>query len=153
MITFTTIVEVTGKSPDQVYDWVLNLNNDKYRRWHPAHKEWKTIKRTHNEMGSIVYLDEQFNHFRLKLTGKLVEVKPNRFLLYKWKSLISGYLSLTFESTNTGTKVTHEVGIGYKGLLGKIIDWLLRKFYLTKAFEEALEKHAKEEFRNLEEII
>lgn len=129
------------------------MDDEKYKKWHHAHKAWKTIKRTPNEMGSIVYLDEQFNQFRLKLTGKLVEVKPNRFLFYKWKSLISGYLSLAFESTNTGTKVTHEVGVGYKGLLGKIIDWLLKKFYLTKAFEEALEKHAEEEFKNLEVLI
>lgn len=153
MITFTTTVEVNGKSPDQIYDWILNLDNDKYKRWHPAHKEWKTIKRTPNEIGSIVYLDEQFNHFRLKLTGELVEVKPNRFLLYKYKSLIPGYLSLAFESTNRGTRVIHKTGIGCKGLLGKIIDWTLRKLYFTRAFEEALEKHAKEEFRNLEEII
>lgn len=153
MITFTTTVEVTGKSPDQIYDWVLNLDNDKYKRWHPAHKEWKGIKRTSNEIGSIAYLDEQFNHFRLKLTGELVEVKPNRFLLYKWKSPISGYLSLAFEPTNTGTKVIHEVGVGYGGLFGRIIDWVLRKFYLTKAFEEALEKHADEEFKNLEELV
>ncbi len=36
MIIFTTIVEINGKSPDQIYDWVLNLNNDKYKRWHPG---------------------------------------------------------------------------------------------------------------------
>lgn len=153
MITFTTTVEVTGKSSVQIYDWILNLDNDKYKRWHPAHKEWKTIKRTPNEMGSIIYLDEQFNRFRLKLTGELVEVKPNRILLYRLKSPISGYLSLVFEPTNTGTRVIHKIGVGYGGLFGKIINWLLRKFYLTKAFEEALEKHAKEEFKNLEALI
>lgn len=43
MIIFNTIFEIYRKSPDQIYDWVLNLNNDKYKRWHPAHKEWKTI--------------------------------------------------------------------------------------------------------------
>lgn len=155
MITFTTTIEVSGKAPDQIYDWILNLDNDKYKRWHTAHKEWKTIKRTSNEIGSIVYLDEQFNHFRLKLTGELVELTPNRFLFYKGKGnlFIPGYLSLTFEPTNAGTKVIHKIGAGYKGLFGKVIDWLLRKFYLTKAFEEALEKHAKEEFKNLEKLL
>ena len=153
MVIITTKIEIKGKTPEQIYNWILNLDDEKYKKWHPAHKAQKTIKRTLNEMGSIVYLDEQFNQFRLKLTGKLVEVKPNRFLFHKWKSLISGYLSLAFESTNTGTRVTHEVGVGYKGLLGKIIDWLLKKFYLTKAFEEALEKHAEEEFKNLEVLI
>lgn len=155
MITFTTIIEITGKSPNQIYDWILNLDNDKYKRWHPAHKEWKTIKRTPNEIGSIIYLDEQFNHFRIKLTGELVDLAPNRFLFYKGRNnlLIPGYLSLSFEATNAGTKVIHEIGAGYKRLLGKIIDWFLRKFYLTKIFEEALEKHAKEEFKNLEKLL
>lgn len=68
-------------------------------------------------------------------------------IAYFWLYLVS------FRIHEHSTKVTHEIGVGYKGLLGKIIGWPLRKFYFTKAFEEALEKHAKEEFRNLEEII
>jgi len=45
------------------------------------------------------------------------------------------------------------VRVGYAGGFGKITDWLLRKLYLTKEFEEALEKHAKEEFKNLEGLL
>ena len=104
MIIITTKIEIKGKTPEQIYNWILNLDDEKYKKWHHTYKAWKTIKRTPNEMGSIVYLDEQFNQFRLKHTGKLVEVKPNRFLFYKWKSLISGYISLAFESTNTVRK-------------------------------------------------
>lgn len=155
MMTFTTTVEVAGKTPEQIYDWILNLDNEKYKQWHPGHKEWKTIKRTSNEIGSIVYLDERFDHIRLKFTGEVIEAKLNSFLLYKLKSPIPipGYLSLSFKPTKTGTKVIHEVGVGYEGLFGKIVDWFLRKFYLTRSFEKALEKHANEEFKNLEKLL
>lgn len=68
MIIITTKIEIKGKTPEQIYNWILNFDDEKYKKWQPAHKVWRTIKRTPNEMGSIVYLDEQFNQFRLKLT-------------------------------------------------------------------------------------
>lgn len=88
----------------------------------------------------------------LKIKEELIEAKPNKLLIYKGKSLIPAYLFLSFKPAKTGTIVTHSLKIGYKGIFGKIIDWFTRKFYLTKAFEKALEKHAKEEFKNLEEL-
>ena len=153
MIIINTKIEIKGKTPKQIYYWIFDLDDKKYKKWHPTHREWKTIKRTPNEIGSIVYLDEQFYHFRLKLTGELVEVKPNSILLYKLKSPISGYLSLSFELTKIGTMVIHEVRVGYDGMFSRIVDWFLRKLYFTKSFEKALEEHTNEEFKNLEMLI
>jgi len=153
MITLTEKIEIKGKTPEQIYKWLIDLDNEKYQKWHPAHKEWRVIQQTPRITGSVVYFDEQLNHFRLRFTGKLIELKPNKHLLYKLKSPVPGRLSLNFEATKTGTKVIHELRVGYPGGLGKITDWLLRKLYLTKEFEGALSKHAQEEFKNLERLL
>jgi len=102
MITLNTKIEIEGKTPEQIYKWLIDLDNEKYKKWHPAHKEWRIIRQTPHKIGSTVYFDEQFNNFRLRLTGKLIELKPNKYLLCKLKSPVPGHLSLTFEATKKG---------------------------------------------------
>jgi hypothetical protein len=153
MITLTAKIEIEGKTPEQIYKWLIDLDNEKYRKWHPDHREWRIIRQTPDIIGSVVYFDERFNHFRLKLTGKLIELKPDEYLLFKLKSPVPAHLSLTIKATRKGTSVTHEVRAGYDGGFGKITDWFLRKLYLPKEFEEALAKHAREEFKNLERLL
>lgn len=155
MITMTTEIEVRGKTPAQIFAWNVNMDDTKYKQWHPAHVEWKTIKRTAGEVGSIAYFHEEFDGFRLAFTGELIDVKPNRLLRYQLKYLIvlPAYLSLSFDPTEAGTKVIHEVRVGIEGMPGKVLDWILRKVYLTPAYESALSKHAIEEFKNLEWLI
>lgn len=154
MVIITTKIDIKGKTPEEIYNWILNLDDDKYKKWHPRdHKEFKIIKRASDEIGSIVYFHEQFNSFVLKIKGELIKIKPSSLLVYKWKSFIPGYLFLSFETTKEGTLVTHTLKIGYVGMIGKITDWLMKKFYFAKHFEQALNRHAEEEFKNLEKII
>lgn len=153
MLVFTSEIEVNGKTPEQIYNWFINLNStDEYKKWHPEHVEWKTKKRTSNGIGSVIYFDEWIGKFRMKLTGELVETEPNRLFVFKLKGL-PAYLSLALEPTKNGTKVIHVVRFGYKGALGAVLDFLLKLLPIYKSFKRELDRHAHEEFKNLERLL
>lgn len=155
MIRMVTTIDIQGKMPEAIYNWVVTLNNERYRRWHPAHIAWRTIRRTPEEVGSIVFLDERFEGFRVRYVGEVVAAIPDRLLRYKLKRGVPlpAHLALRFEPTKVGTIVTHELTVGYDTPVGKVLDRLVRKTVLTPAFEKALERHAREEFKNLERLV
>jgi len=155
MITLATEVEVKGKTPEQIIHWFMSLDNETYKKWHPEHMAWKTIKLTPNFVGSIIYFDEKIGAFRMKLTAEIVKAEPNRFLVFKLKGFmpIQSYLSLSLQPTSSGTKVIHEVKVGNGGIFTKAVEWFLEKSGLVGWFEKALNKHAQEEFKNLEQLI
>lgn len=155
MITMVTTIDVRGKTPEAIYGWIVTLTNEKYRQWHPAHREWRTVKGRPDETGSVVFFDEQFEGFRVRYCGEVVTAVPERLLRFRLKRLVAlpVHLALRFEPTRAGTVVTHAVTAGYDSAFGRMLDWSLRKTVLTLAFEKALDRHAREEFRNLERVI
>lgn len=155
MITMVTTIDIRGKTPEAVYDWIVTLTNERYRQWHPAHREWRTVKGRPDEVGSIVFFDEQFEGFRVRHYGEVVAAVPNRLLRFRLKRFVAlpVRLALRFEPTEAGTVVTHALTAGYDSAFGRMLDWSLRKTFLTPAFEAALDRHAREEFRNLGRVI
>jgi len=153
MLTFSTEIFIKGKSPQQIYDWMLELDDEKYKRWHREHLEWKTLKRTEDVVGSTIFFDEWIGKLRFKFKGEITEAEPNRLLVFKLKHFPPAYFLLRFEPADGGTKVVHEVGFGFKGVLGAVFDALLKLTPLFKYFAREMERHAQEEFKNLEKVI
>jgi len=59
MIKIITKIIIKGKSPQQIFDFIWNLNQERYIQMEPtAHKDVKLIKETENRVGSIFYFDE-----------------------------------------------------------------------------------------------
>lgn len=155
MITWVTKIEIRGKSPEAVYGWIVTLNNERYRRWHPAHREWRNVRGTPEEAGSVVFFDEQFDGFSVRYYGEVTAAVPKRMLRWRLRRfiLLPVHLTLRFESAEAGAIVTHELTAGYDPAFGRALDVALRKTVLTPAFEKALDTHAREEFKNLEWLL
>lgn len=159
MIQIVTKIIVKGKSPQQIFDWMRNLNQEKYLQWHPiAHKTYRQSKETEDLIGSVIYFNEEIDSFRVDYEWEFVEVKKSLpisvEIKMKAKYFYPIYLNLSAKKVDIDTDVTHKLQIGFYAMgLEKIFDWFVRKFIFTKRQIEALERHATEEFKNLENII
>lgn len=145
MLILKTEIDI-NRSPEYVYNWVIDLDNNKYCNWHPDHK----LYYRHNDK---VQLEEKVDSQTIKLKGRLVSDIPNKELRYRGHSSIMPiYLSLNFEESTNGTRLINEIGIGFNGPLGVISDFLIRKFYKWDSMREKYTKHLYEEWTNLETI-
>jgi len=152
MITLSTTIEIKGKSPQQIYDWMLDLDDGKYKRWHREHLEWKTLKRTPDVVGTEVFFDEWIGRLRFRFRGKIAEAIPDRLLKYELKYPIPAYFSIELEPQQSGTRVIHTVGFGYRGLAGRLLDVAFRITPVFWYFKREMDRHAREEFTNLKDV-
>ncbi len=147
----TTKIEITGKTPTQIYNFMFGLDKIKYTTWHPEHKDFRVIKQTKDTVGSVFFFHEQLDKLKVKYKWEVVEITQNRKIVMKAKYFIPIVLTLTFDEIPTGTLVTHNLNIGSKKN-ADITDWFIQRFILTKSKKDSQARHAVEEFKNLERI-
>ena len=153
MTNHITKIEILGKKPNQIFDFMLSLNKEKYLNWHPEHKDFAVINQTENKLGTVFYFHEKMDKLTVKYKWEVVEFTQNHKVVMKAKYFIPIYLTLTFDETENGTLVTHDIQLGYKKKTIGIIDWVIKSFVFTKSKVFSNERHAIEEFKNLEKII
>ncbi len=153
MTNLITKIEILGKKPSQISDFMLSLNKEKYLNWHPEHKDFAIIKQTENILGTVFYFHEKMDKLTVKYKWEVVEFTQNHKVVMKAKYFIPVYLILTFDDTENGTLVTHDLQLGYKKKITGLVDWIIKTFVFTKSKEFSNERHAIEEFKNLEKII
>ncbi len=148
-----TNVDIKDVRSDQVFKWLLSLNNKKYTEWHPAHKKWrwKTKHKNQIDLGDKLIFCEKVERFNLRFSCKLTKMESNTYLQFKHRYLPVCH-SFLFEQTEIGTTVNFELRIGNKKF-GSFIDFWLRKIYPHPEFSSALIKHVQEEFKLLEHIL
>lgn len=151
MIVITYKNTIRGKTPEQLYNLFLNLTPEQHRQMHPQHhKEWRVIKRT-GGVGTIVYGHEEFEGFTFKGHAVVSEAQAGKLIAYRSKQrFLPLLMSFSFHPTDTGTKLVSTIKIGYEGGFWNIIDWLVRRFYLTDRLLGAHQRHVDEEFKYLE---
>jgi hypothetical protein len=152
-IILTTEILVLGKLPNDIFDYMLNLDKEKYLKWHEKdHLDYKLVKQTTDTLGSIFYFDENIGgKLRTNYNWELVELETNKKLRMKAQYFIPIYLLLTFDKQTNGTLVTHELKIGYKK--NKALNWLIKKIKFGSKNKILVHEHAIEEFKNLEHLI
>ena len=153
MTNHVTKIEILGKKPQQVYDFMFSLNKAKYTAWHPEHKDFKIIKETKDTLGSIFFFSEKMDKLKVKYNWEVVELVKNRRIVMKARYFVPIYLTLNFEETPNGTLVTHNLAIGFKKKITGISDWFLLNFIFTKSKQLSNRRHAEEEFKNLEHLL
>ncbi len=154
MIKFKTEINVKHTSGKAISEYFLNCTDEDYQKWwEGTHLSFHTIERHPNNLGNLVIFDEYIGGRRLKFIAKVIEIIPGRKLVWQMKKVISlpGWLTLEFEDTDDGVKITHILGAGLEGI-GKIFDPLL-KIYFSKNFEKEMEYHAQIEFQKLAKIL
>ncbi|MCL0051041.1 hypothetical protein M1N22_04375 [Dehalococcoidia bacterium] len=158
MIKIVTKIMIRGKSPAQIADFLINLDQESYVRWHPAHQVYRYLKKTENGVGSIIRIEELLEDgVKIGYTSEVLEIKKSESKvtsLVKAKTLYPVRLFLSAEKIGEDTEVTHELRVGFSFYgLEKIFDWFVRKFIFTERKIKAIHRHATEEFKNLENII
>lgn len=144
---------VPDATAEQFYDFMIDPNDDLYRKWWPEeHFQFHITKRgKENHIGDKVFFDEKIgpNH-RLTLHAFVLSAKRPNIIIWqmtKFGIWLPAYLELRLINSIDGVVIEHEIRAGYKGL-GKILDPVV-KLYLNKPFLVALEKHCKEEWPKL----
>lgn len=149
-----TKIEIVGKQPSQIYDFMFSLDKSKYMAWHPEdHAGFMVIRETEAIRGSVFYFDERIGNFRVNQQWEVVGVIKNHKIIMKAIYKVPIYLILTFDKIPNGTLVTHDLQIGNQRESGGIKDWFIKKFIFTLSRQNALTKHAIEEFKNLEKLL
>jgi uncharacterized protein YndB with AHSA1/START domain len=158
-IELTSRIKLKGVSPDQVYQFMTSLDDERYRQWHPEHHlQWKVLHRPKDEtVGSIYYFKERFEDGEvLGAKIKVVEAIPGERLVQRsispwWKSfdIVTGLKSIP-----EGTLVTHQIVAGSDlPLLGRLFNLILIPLFLKEPHIQAIHNHANEEFTNLEHLL
>lgn len=153
MTNHITKIEVLGKTPNQLYDFMFDLDKVKYISWHPKeHKDFRIVKETPELIGSVFFYHEQMDKLTVKYNWEVVELVKNHKIVMKAQYFIPVFLTLTLDETPNGTLVTHDLQIGNKQKKG-IFDFFIRHFVFTHSKQATLTRHANEEFKNLESLI
>jgi len=154
MIAMRTQVRVGGVSGSSISDFLLSCTDEDYQHWWPGtHIANHTTRRFPGNVGNLIYFDEYVGRRRLKFEGVVVKCIPGKEIVWQMKKVVGlpAWLVLEFDDDSEGVVIVHTVKAGFAGI-GRLLDPLLR-LYLTKGFEQDLEKHAHLEFPKLAEIL
>ncbi len=153
MTNHITKIEILGKKPNQIYNFMFGLDKAKYISWHPKeHIDFKTIKVTKELLGSVFFYHEKMDNITVKYKWEVMELVENHKIVMKAHYFIPISLTLVLDEKPHGTLVTHDLQIGNKQKSG-ILDFFIRNFIFTKSKQATLTRHANEEFKNLEQLL
>jgi hypothetical protein len=153
MTNHLTQIEIFGKEPKQIYDFMFSLDKAKYISWHPTeHIDYRIVKETKDILGSVFLFHEKMDKVTVKYKWELIELVENHKIVMKAQYFIPICLILIFDKTPNGTLVTHDLQIR-KEFKSSVFDFLIRNFIFTKSKQLSLTRHANEEFKNLEQLL
>jgi hypothetical protein len=155
--TIRTILQ--GIIPLQVYEFLTNLNPVRFEQFHPQdHKKYKVLYRPQKGIvGTIIYLKEAYeNGYISSAKVKFIEADPGKKLVLK--SISPWWLPITlifdFESIDNGTQIIHQIIAGSDlPVLRNVYNKIVAMYFLSKGNIEAIYKHIKSEYKNLEGLL
>ena len=153
MLRVRTEIDVRNVSPNKLYSWLLDVDDERYRAWHPAHRGYQRVLENPEIVGSVVKFEEHIGGRRLGLAWEITQAKLGESLGFKAKFPYPVNLSLGFTPIEVGTRVQHDLRIGFGGLVGNGIDLFVGNMIFTRSLARAVSSHAIQEFRNLESIL
>lgn len=156
MFEIATRFTVEGISPLQITEWCWNLDDEKYRNWHPDHKSFRWMEKTESYVGSRCRFEEtpggvMRDHYTWQVARADIG-EPFSELEFKAKHYHVYPVSITLSMKKNGsdTEFTHTLRTGVS-LLGSevILDGLVRILFLSGRRVEAFRQHVIEEYTNL----
>jgi len=154
MINCKTVVNVKERSAEQVFDWIVKLNQERYLLWHPDHIRYEVRKRNESYLGSVVYYEQEVGRSGENFHWQVVEVVENERILYKAQFIYPIHLLLEMKDTEHGVEITHDLQLGYVGgIISRLLDGIVKRFMFTEQDQKINDEHVKEEFKILEKLI
>jgi hypothetical protein len=149
----TTEILVNGISPGKIFEFMLNLDKQKFIQWHPAdHVDFKIVKQSPEIKGNVFYFNELIGgKYKIAHTWEIRDFKRDEMLLMKATIAIPVFLKLNFTKENNNTRIVHQLQMGFKGLT--FLNKLIAAFAFSGNRQEVSDRHAFEEFKNLEVLL
>ena len=155
MITIGSKLFVEGITGREVFDFLLNANDESYRRWWPGtHLRLHALERHENHVGDVFYMDEYVGERRVRMTGVVVEAQRGRRIVWRfkwWRILLPVSLTLDMADRDGGVALRHTIRAGFGGP-GRVLDPLFR-IYFSPRFASAMDEHARTEFPMLRDRL
>jgi Polyketide cyclase / dehydrase and lipid transport len=139
---------IINKKPEDVYNTLIAIfsSEENYRRWHPDHVTCRWLKRTSNEISSVLFASEYLNGRLFKMKFEITQNDKPHFIGYKLKfphSLIFPKGSFEFKEQNGQTIFIAQVAIRFYGVI---------KLLLPNTLDKS-RKHVEEEGVNLKRMV
>ncbi len=146
MVTYKTTVNIKEKSPEEVFNWWMNLNHDRYTNWHKEHlfRNWQIKDNKKNKLGAKVKFGEKINGYIIKFNGKISALKPNELIQFK-HAFFPVTVYFIIKPADNGCSFYYELNIGFNGLFGKFFDLIIYRFFPKDKFGKSLIQHVHEE--------
>lgn len=148
MLTIQTSTFVPGASGREITDFLLDCDDERYRRWWPGtHLALHPLARGGaDHVGDVVLMDEYVGRRHLRMAAVVVQAVPGRLLVWRLRRGVRLPIRLTLELDDRagGVAVRHTIRAGFGGI-GRVLDPLLR-FYFSPAFAAAMDDHVRTEF-------
>jgi uncharacterized protein YndB with AHSA1/START domain len=139
-----TVIEA---SPEDVFHFFEQLDEEAYRAWHPDHVTYRLIEGERLEAGTIAYFEERRGGKDIKMNVLYRRVEPNRYIEFsptsRFYRIFLPQMSFGVEPHNGQSLLTTRVHVR----TGPIGAWLNRKEF------DAVRQHMKEEGHNLKKIL
>lgn len=150
MITHRTCVDVPAARPEELYELLVNPTDEAYRRWWPGtHLSFHVVRRDPwmSPIGDVVQMDERVGSRRLRFGAVVRVAEPAHRIVWQLRTgvMLPAWLDITLVDAARGTRVEHELRLGWTGARGMLTDPLLG-LYFTRSFADALTVHAITEF-------
>ena len=144
MKTLRESIEISV-APETIWNWFQHITEN-YLEWHPSHikASWETD--TSNEIGSVLYAEENIGEEFLKMRSKLTKLIPNKIYQFKTvgslKLILAGG-SFEIEPIENGSLFTATLDFHLGNLLSKVAKRTVRQ----------ISQHMIEEGQNLKRIL
>lgn len=146
------VKDITGK---EIFDFLLDATDERYRRWWPGtHLSLHALERHEDHVGDIFYMDEYVGKRRVRMKGIVVEAERGRKIVWRfkgWQILLPVRLTLELADRDGGVALRHTIRAGFEGF-GAILDPLFR-IYFSPRFASAMDEHAHIEFPMLRDLL
>jgi hypothetical protein len=124
MISIETTVHVSGARARDVFAFMLNPSDEQYKRWWPGtHLQFHKLGHQPGYIGSSIYMDEFVGRRRLRMTGIVSEMVPDKRMVWNLDAPlhVPARLSLDLVDDSSGVTVRPATEAGFTSI-GALLD-------------------------------
>jgi hypothetical protein len=117
VVAHETVIKLAGISGREIIEFFLNCDDAQYREWWPGtHLQFHTLKRSPDDVGSVVFMDEYIGKERLRMKGIVIRVVPGQSLVVQLTMLVRLPFRIHIETADGGdsTVLTHRIEAGFR---------------------------------------
>lgn len=161
---------VKDVTPEMLVWWFKHLEgtieldgvaHNRYRVWHPVDHLFAEYEKRNDDgtvgVGSVIHLAEMLGgnpEYLVHISTTIIKLDETGYIHQpRIHGLKLAEMRYTFERVHNGTKYVNSLTVGAKGILGRLINPLIRKFFFDKKRGEAWIRHNIEEVGNFESFL